>query len=408
MSKLIASILTGESLTLYFKGRPYTYHKSNPLFDSILKAANAQDEVALEKLVEVKKTVISQTNGALRLVDGSIFYGDTEVHGAVVGRVMELLKAGLDANPMLRFIENLMQNPSKRAVDELWSFIEACNLPVTSDGHFLAYKRVRENYHDVHSGKFDNSVGKVLTMPRNQVDEDKNRTCSAGLHFCSYDYLAHFGGERIVVVKINPADVVAIPADYNNSKGRTCRYEVVDEIPVNEYRMPEKPITPFYDSRYEDGGDRDDWVPEDEDDGDEWEVDSDVEDTSDLDYRYEDEDGDYVLRHVVDEIVSRWNNGYSLESLYDDYLFIPEEVIDQIVEDNDSRPSHISSPAPLVTGNAAPAPTTVSAKLTEVDVRGIRNMLRDGLTLKAISQAYNISERQVARIRDGQAWNNVK
>ena len=40
----------------------------------------------------------------------------------------------------------------------------------------------------------------------------------------------HFGGERIVIVKINPRDVVSIPTDYNDSKGRACRYEVVDEI----------------------------------------------------------------------------------------------------------------------------------------------------------------------------------
>jgi hypothetical protein len=32
-----------------------------------------------------------------------------------------------------------------------------------------------------------------------------------------------------MIVKINPKDVVAIPADYNNTKGRTCRYEVVAE-----------------------------------------------------------------------------------------------------------------------------------------------------------------------------------
>jgi len=62
------------------------------------------------------------------------------------------------------------------------------------------------------------------------VDDDQNRTCSASLHFCSRDYLNHFGGERIVVVKINPRDVVSIPTDYNNSKGRACRYEIVDEI----------------------------------------------------------------------------------------------------------------------------------------------------------------------------------
>jgi len=44
--------------------------------------------------------------------------------------------------------------------------------------------------------------------------------------------LNHFGGERIVIVKINPADVVSIPSDYNDAKGRTCRYEVIGELGV--------------------------------------------------------------------------------------------------------------------------------------------------------------------------------
>jgi hypothetical protein len=67
-------------------------------------------------------------------------------------------------------------------------------------------------------------------MERNLVDDDQNRTCSTGLHFCSKDYLNHFGGERIVILKINPRDVVSIPNDYNDSKGRCARYEIVDEI----------------------------------------------------------------------------------------------------------------------------------------------------------------------------------
>jgi hypothetical protein len=37
-----------------------------------------------------------------------------------------------------------------------------------------------------------------------------------------------------MILKINPADVVSIPSDYNNTKGRTCRYEVVGEHIVED------------------------------------------------------------------------------------------------------------------------------------------------------------------------------
>jgi hypothetical protein len=126
-----------------------------------------------------------------------------------------------------------MTNPSKRAVTELYGFLEKNSLPITPDGHFLAYKKVRNDYLDIHSGTMDNSVGMIVEMERNEVDDNKDQTCSTGLHFCSQDYLPHFGSgsdSRVVIVKINPSDVVSIPSDYNNAKGRACRYVVVGEI----------------------------------------------------------------------------------------------------------------------------------------------------------------------------------
>ena len=113
------------------------------------------------------------------------------------------------------------------------STVEKNNLPITADGHFLAYKKVRGDFKDCHTGTMDNSVGKIVEMERNQVDDNANQTCSTGLHFCSQNYLNHFGGERTMILKINPADVVSIPTDYDFSKGRACRYEVIGELGVD-------------------------------------------------------------------------------------------------------------------------------------------------------------------------------
>jgi hypothetical protein len=135
---------------------------------------------------------------------------------------------------MVNFMHNLMKNPSKRSVDELYGFLEKNNLPLTPDGHFLAYKKVRRDFKDIHSGTMDNSPGTIVEMERNQVDDNKDQTCSTGLHFCGLSYLDHFGGSdsRVVIVKIDPADVVSIPSDYNGAKGRACRYEVIGEMGV--------------------------------------------------------------------------------------------------------------------------------------------------------------------------------
>lgn len=161
-----------------------------------------------------------------------------ELHEAITERVLKMSAQGFDPQPMINFISNLYSNPSKVAVDELFLFIAQSDLPITEDGCFIAYKIVRQDYLDIYTGTMDNSVGKTLMMPRNMVDDNRNNTCSQGLHFCSRNYLRHYGSgsrgaDRCLLVKINPMDVVSIPSDYNNAKGRTWLYEVVGEIEGN-------------------------------------------------------------------------------------------------------------------------------------------------------------------------------
>lgn len=246
-------ILGSDSISVFLDGKMFPVNKTSKTYDIVLKAVRTNDEKLLRQALSMK-TVMEQKlkNVTAVTIDGSkVLFEGREITGLIKTRIFEMLSIGLDIKPISLFLENLMQNPSKRAVDELFGFMEACNLPITEDGCFLAYKRVRHDYLDCHSATMDNSVGNVLSMPRNAVDEDKNRTCSAGLHFCSYDYLQHFHGARIVVLKINPRDVVAIPADYNNAKGRTCRYEVIDELPLNEYNLPQYEIQENFTSDYE-------------------------------------------------------------------------------------------------------------------------------------------------------------
>lgn len=238
-------ILGGDSITVFANGKPYTVNRTAKIFNAALEAVKNDNVELFLQVVNTKDTVVQKSGGKVRIENGNLMFGDRVVTGLISARVFDMMELGLSIDPLLAFIENLMKNPSKRAVDELFGFIESCDLPITEDGHFLAYKHVREDYLDVHSGTMDNSVGNVVEMERNLVDEDKSRTCSAGLHFCSYEYLKHFSGKRIVVVKINPADVVAIPIDYNNSKGRTCRYEVVEEMEVED-RLPRQRLDTKY------------------------------------------------------------------------------------------------------------------------------------------------------------------
>ena len=230
----VAVIITGSGkIAATINGQSYTIDTDHPKYKQALEAVRSKDWNGFVNLVNISQQVQSYFDGTeVEIKDGSINYHGQVIHNTLTKRILSFMREGLPHEPLLNFFKNLMDNPSKRAVDELYDFLEAGELPITEDGHFLAFKNVRSNYLDIHSGKFDNSVGKVCEMPRNGVDEDKERTCSYGLHFCSIAYLPHFSdGEngKTMIVKINPKDVVAIPADYQNTKGRTCRYEVVAE-----------------------------------------------------------------------------------------------------------------------------------------------------------------------------------
>lgn len=251
-------IKTPDQLVVVFSdGSNLTVYPSNPNFDSIVAALNEQDWDSVKELAdpaaEVKRVIADAgVTARVRIEHGVVLFDDKEMHSHLTDRMLDMLTEGFDISPLALFLENLMGNPSFRAVNELYTFLEASELPITDDGCFLAYKRVGADYMDVYSSTYDNSIGAVCEMARNEVDEDKSRTCSNGLHFCSREYLPHYGaaeGGHVMIVKINPADVVAIPDDYNNAKGRTCRYEVIGEMPLEEaqrYSVPEQNLEGLY------------------------------------------------------------------------------------------------------------------------------------------------------------------
>jgi len=224
-------ILTDNELSIVIDNTPYTVEREHPKFSEIISAVKEARWSDIPELISVAKALQVFGEGKVEVDEdeGVIRYEGRVLNNVLTNRILWMMNDGFNIDPFVKFVENLMSNPSKRAVDELYTFLEYGKLPITEDGYFLAYKRVRANYMDVYTGKINNSVGQYVTMERRMVDDRSEVTCSDGLHFCSLEYLKHFSGERVVILKINPRDVVSIPVDYNNTKGRCCGYEVVGE-----------------------------------------------------------------------------------------------------------------------------------------------------------------------------------
>lgn len=262
MSNLNVSFVklpNGIAITILRDGKAYSSNvmDDHRNYDKVMEAMRTKNYDALPGLMDPGTAVndfVAKADdtykGRIAFANGAVMYNGVPLHNTITQRIVEQQQEGYDPNPLMRFLDNLMDNPSKTAVTELYGFLEKSELPITEDGCFLAYKKVRGDYTSIHASPdgthMDHRIGSAPEMPRNEVDDNRDVTCSTGLHFCSKSYLPEFGSysnkvgpDRIVILKINPKDVVSIPSDYNEAKGRACRYEVVAEYTGDELKAEE-------------------------------------------------------------------------------------------------------------------------------------------------------------------------
>lgn len=213
----------------------YTADITHPSYKDIVAAVIENDPDTAIELIDIAKTITEFMLGHIEVKGGVVYYEGQVVHGNIVTRILESMENNDEymVTAYVSFLNNLMKNPSNTSVEDAYDFIVANDIKITEDGHILTWKRVSKNFTDIFTGEMDNSVGQVVKMRRNMVNEDNKVTCSHGLHVCSKSYLPHYGaacGNKIVMCKVNPRDIVAVPKDYNNVKMRVCQYEVVADM----------------------------------------------------------------------------------------------------------------------------------------------------------------------------------
>ena len=242
---------SGETLSAFVKNRLHTIPSSHPGYEQIVAYLGDNDdhiEDHVMELIDMKAMISRLTAGKVRVVGETVFYNGAPVHSTLTEKLVELLNAGQDAGPWARFLDNVMKNPTERARECLYNFLAHNDTPLTEDGCFVAWKYVRSDFGSAHANKdgtrMDNSPGKTVEMSRDEVNPNPTETCTAGLHVCASPYLGGYNKhEKIVKVKVNPRDVVAVPVDYNFQKMRTCRYHVLEEVTSpDEIRIVDKEL----------------------------------------------------------------------------------------------------------------------------------------------------------------------
>ena len=229
-------LLTTNSIAVSYDNKHYMISKSaEPArYDALRAALVAKNLDAFIEALIPKVRIIKYSNEYFELDDkGELFMKDDMIHPVakvLATRLVEFAKEDLPIEPLVLFWKKLRKNPSKNSQSMLYEFLEKNHHPITTDGNFLAYKKVTKQSDgkmvDSHSKKLNNAVGEIVSMPREKVVEDKNITCTTGLHVAAWDYAQGFSGNVLVEVIVDPTDVVSVPVDYNAQKMRVCRYKV--------------------------------------------------------------------------------------------------------------------------------------------------------------------------------------
>ena len=242
--KFQGKILIGSgSLIGTIDNKSYQVNRDHPMYRKLLEAFKNDDAAEFVRLQDEKQTLenyvkeeVPASAGVTVGNDGTVYYKGTQLINPIVDTIKTMMSHGLDFKPMVRLLERAMKSGSHKVVNELFKFLEACGCTITEDGCFLAYKTVDSDYMDKYSHTICNKVGSPIPRKeRWEVDDNCSRTCSKGYHVGALAYAGPGGwynssSDHVMICKVPPEDVVAVPNDHSGQKLRVCWYEVVGEF----------------------------------------------------------------------------------------------------------------------------------------------------------------------------------
>jgi hypothetical protein len=320
----IAVILTDNQITVADGKRHFSVASGTSLFEKMKGLYKSGNTEGLLDLADVSSRIKTLSKGAFNVVGDKVYVGDNEVHNSIGKRLIAFAEDGLPFTPLVEFCHKLHNNMSESVREQLYNFLAHNNIPITEDGCFIAYKGVEVNEHgllvDAHTKTFVNEPGRTVEMPREQVDDDPNVTCSHGLHVAAHDYAENFASV-LISVKVDPENVVSVPVDYDGQKMRVCKYEVLEVISDRQ---------PIQESLFTEDGDI--WDDDDDDIYNEEE-----EDSSDFNYtvsRRHDGDLELPASFVRSAIQEGYTHFKVIKNGYDGYSH-PHLLVQFTMDDED-------------------------------------------------------------------------
>jgi len=227
--------MNGNSqISLFINGDIKTITPEHQQFNKIKSALENKKFAEVRKLIDIKKKIEMFVGDNFKIVGDNLYYENKKLEGVLANKIIDLVLDEETENktiyPFLKFLMKVSKNPDQEAVKDLYLFLQKGRIPITRSGNIITYKKIDKNWKDCYTGTIDNSIGSIIKMDRKDCDNNRNVTCSTGLHVANYSYMKNFGGNIVVLCEVNPKNVVSVPVDYNSAKMRCCEYKVIKEV----------------------------------------------------------------------------------------------------------------------------------------------------------------------------------
>lgn len=243
------TVITGDGEVVTITGPSEDgEHKGHPNFRRIIAALRADEDPT--PYLSVTAAALGTINDERVVVEnGVVKFNGEPVHNNLTRTILRYQSEGRDTDNLVKFMERLDANPSRKSRDQLFTWVQAHDLVIDAEGYIIAYKgvnRTTQTGDDGESltrlvsshagpgivngvpmnGHLPNDPGNIIEMPRKDVMDDPDVACSNGLHVGNFRYASTFA-KVLLEVRVDPADVVSVPRDSRGEKMRCCRYEVI-------------------------------------------------------------------------------------------------------------------------------------------------------------------------------------
>jgi hypothetical protein len=260
MSQIGYHLVEGEkvqNVVAFFPDEPQpikSADSNHPYWTEIVRGLRNNDPDVVT-LFDVKAGLGAKLRSLSDRVDfdahtNTLFFDGDVVDDALAQQVVRFLEQGVsDWEPLVKFWENVAQNPSEHSRENLYRWLRTHEFSITANGEIVAYKGVKvgsaqdgaAQYQSIHAGPawvngehvngyVPNEVGAVVTMPRADVTANPAVGCHVGLHVGTHSYAKSFGHGVTLEVHVNPRDVVSVPTECSDAKMRVCKYTVAGKV----------------------------------------------------------------------------------------------------------------------------------------------------------------------------------